>query len=98
MDNHFVPNLTLGLPVVQRLEQVSRLPLDVHLMIGTRTGGHRTTPTSGSVRHLPCRGFAAPVRLARELRSRGTKAAMALRPATAVEPYLTCSRNWTCCC
>ena len=33
MDNHFVPNLTLGLPVVQRLAAVSDLPLDVHLMI-----------------------------------------------------------------
>ena len=33
MDNHFVPNLTLGLPVVERLAQVSELPLDVHLMI-----------------------------------------------------------------
>ena len=33
MDNHFVPNLTIGLPVVQRLNEVSDLPLDVHLMI-----------------------------------------------------------------
>ena len=33
MDNHFVPNLTLGQPVVERLVAVSALPLDVHLMI-----------------------------------------------------------------
>ena len=33
MDNHFVPNLTIGLPVVKRLAEVSPLPLDVHLMI-----------------------------------------------------------------
>jgi len=33
MDNHFVPNLTIGLPVVERLAEVSDLPLDVHLMI-----------------------------------------------------------------
>ena len=33
MDNHFVPNLTLGLPVVERLLQVSPIPLDIHLMI-----------------------------------------------------------------
>ena len=33
MDNHFVPNLTLGLPVVERLLQVSPIPLDLHLMI-----------------------------------------------------------------
>lgn len=33
MDNHFVPNLTLGLPVFERLAQVSPVPIDAHLMI-----------------------------------------------------------------
>ena len=33
MDNHFVPNLTLGTAIVERLAQVSPIPLDVHLMI-----------------------------------------------------------------
>lgn len=33
MDGHFVPNLTIGVPFVQGLKRVSRLPLDVHLMI-----------------------------------------------------------------
>lgn len=33
MDGHFVPNLTIGLPVVKRLQEVSKVPLDVHLMI-----------------------------------------------------------------
>src|SRR5660398_237922 len=33
MDGHFVPNLTIGIPVVKRLAEVSPLPLDVHLMI-----------------------------------------------------------------
>ncbi len=33
MDGHFVPNLTFGLPVVQRMQEISTLPLDVHLMI-----------------------------------------------------------------
>lgn len=33
MDGHFVPNLTIGLPVVARLQEVSKVPLDVHLMI-----------------------------------------------------------------
>ena len=33
MDHHFVPNLTIGLPVVERLVQVSPVPVDTHLMI-----------------------------------------------------------------
>ncbi len=33
MDGHFVPNLTIGLPVVQSIRRTTRLPLDVHLMI-----------------------------------------------------------------
>ena len=34
MDGHFVPNLTIGPPVVKALDAVTRLPLDVHLMVG----------------------------------------------------------------
>ena len=33
MDGHFVPNITIGVPVVRSLKRVARLPLDVHLMI-----------------------------------------------------------------
>ena len=33
MDGHFVPNLTMGVPVVKQLKKATRLPLDVHLMI-----------------------------------------------------------------
>ena len=33
MDNHFVPNLTLGLPVVEAIRRATDLPLDIHLMI-----------------------------------------------------------------
>lgn len=89
MDAHFVPNLTLGLPVVQRLAQVSPVPLDCHLMIAdpdrwapsyAEAGAHSVT--------FHAEAASAPVRLARELRERGARAGLALSPATPVEPFL----------
>jgi ribulose-phosphate 3-epimerase len=89
MDNHFVPNLTLGLPVVQRIQAVSPVPLDAHLMI---SDADRWAPAyaDAGVASVTFHAEAAmaPVKLARELRARGAKAGMALRPATPVEPYL----------
>ncbi len=88
MDNHFVPNLTLGLPVVQRLAAVSALPLDLHLMIEDvdRWAPGYAEAGAGSVTfHIEA--SAAPVKLARELRGAGVRAGMALRPATPIEPY-----------
>ncbi|POH57467.1 ribulose-phosphate 3-epimerase [Arthrobacter glacialis] len=89
MDNHFVPNLTLGLPVVERIQQVSPIPLDAHLMIADvdRWAPQYADAGLASVTfHVEASN--APIKLARELRARGAKAGMALRPATAVEPYL----------
>ncbi|MHA7270545.1 ribulose-phosphate 3-epimerase [Arthrobacter sp. HLT1-20] len=89
MDNHFVPNLTLGLPVVERIQQVSPIPLDAHLMIADvdRWAPQYADAGLASVTfHVEASN--APIKLARELRARGSKAGMALRPATPVEPYL----------
>jgi ribulose-phosphate 3-epimerase len=88
MDNHFVPNLTIGLPVVERLAAVSALPLDVHLMISDadRWAPDYADAGAGSVT-FHVEASAAPVRLARTLRQHGVRAGMALRPATPVEPY-----------
>ncbi len=88
MDNHFVPNLTLGLPVVERLAAVSALPLDVHLMIedADRWAPGYAEAGAGSVT-FHVEAATAPVKLARELRGHGARAGMALRPATPVEPY-----------
>ena len=88
MDNHFVPNLTLGLPVVERLAAVSALPLDVHLMIedADRWAPGYAEAGAGSVT-FHAEAATAPVKLARELRGHGARAGMALRPATPVEPY-----------
>ncbi|MBG6225613.1 ribulose-phosphate 3-epimerase [Arthrobacter sp. CAN_A2] len=89
MDNHFVPNLTLGLPIVRRIQQVSPLPLDVHLMIEDADRWAPAYAEAGAASvTFHAEAAAAPVRLARELRDAGAKAGMALRPATPVEPYL----------
>jgi ribulose-phosphate 3-epimerase len=89
MDNHFVPNLTLGLPVVEALLKSSALPLDCHLMIEEpdRWAPAYAEAGAGSVTfHVEAAD--APIRLARNLRAAGSRAGMALKPATPVEPYL----------
>ncbi|WP_019137139.1 ribulose-phosphate 3-epimerase [Cellulomonas massiliensis] len=89
MDNHFVPNLTLGLPVVQRLAEVSPVPLDVHLMIddADRWAPQYAEAGAASVT-FHAEAAQAPVRLARELRGAGVRVGVALRPASPVEPFL----------
>ncbi|GAA3584214.1 ribulose-phosphate 3-epimerase [Klugiella xanthotipulae] len=89
MDNHFVPNLTMGLPVVQRLQEVSPLPLDVHLMI---EDPERWAPGYAEVGAYSVTFHAEastdPVTLARGLRDIGARASLAVKPGTPIEPYL----------
>src|SRR3954454_13849010 len=88
MDTHFVPNLTLGLPVVHSLLKATRIPLDVHLMIDDpdRWAPAYAEAGAGSVT-FHVEGAAEPVRLARTLRSAGARAGLALKPATAIDDY-----------
>ena len=88
MDNHFVPNLTLGLPIVEALLKTSGLPLDCHLMIEDpdRWAPAYAEAGAGSVT-FHVEAAAAPIRLARALRSAGARAGIALKPATPIEPY-----------
>ena len=88
MDNHFVPNLTIGLPVVESLAKATNLPIDAHLMIEDpdRWAPAYAEAGAGSVT-FHAEAAKAPVRLARELRAKGARASMALKPATSVEPY-----------
>lgn len=89
MDNHFVPNLTLGLPVVERLQQISPIPLDVHLMIQDPDRWAPAYAEAGCASvTFHAEAATAPIKLARQLRSSGAKAGLALRPATPVGPYL----------
>ena len=86
MDNHFVPNLTLGLPVVEALLRHVSTPVDCHLMIQDpdRWAPAYAEVGAGSVTfHLEAAH--APVRLAREIRSQGARAGVGLKPATPVD-------------
>jgi ribulose-phosphate 3-epimerase len=89
MDNHFVPNLTFGLPVVARLQQVTPKPLDVHLMIDDPdrwAPGYAEAGAYSVTFHAEATGDA--VGLARKLREVGARAGLALKPGTDVADYL----------
>jgi ribulose-phosphate 3-epimerase len=89
MDNHFVPNLTLGLPVVERIVAVSPVPVDAHLMIEDPDRWAPAYAEAGCASvTFHAEAATAPVKLARDLRAQGARAGLALRPATPVEPYL----------
>lgn len=89
MDNHFVPNLTLGLPVVECILKVSPVPVDAHLMI--------MNPDRWAIQFAEagCKSVsfhaevtASPVKLAREIRAQGARASLALSPKTGIEPFI----------
>jgi ribulose-phosphate 3-epimerase len=89
MDNHFVPNLTIGLPVVQSLRKATTLPLDCHLMIDAPQRWALGYAEAGAVNvsfHIEAVDDA--VALARNLRAAGSGAGLAIDRDTPVEPYL----------
>ncbi len=85
MDGHFVPNISIGVPVVESLRKTTRLPLDVHLMIErpeeyiaafARAGADRILIHQEATVHLD-RALAA-------IREQGVEAGAAINPATPV--------------
>lgn len=88
MDNHFVPNLTLGLPVVESLRRATEKMLDIHLMIADPDRWAPAYAEAGAESvTFHVEAAHAPIRLARELRRLGARASMALKPATAIDSY-----------
>jgi len=85
MDGHFVPNLTIGPPVVASIRKATRLHLDVHLMIENpeRYVGEfvRAGANSVSVHYEACRHLDATLEMIREA---GALAGIVLNPATSV--------------
>ncbi len=85
MDGHFVPNITIGPPVVEAVRRVTRLPLDVHLMIEeperfvesfARAGSDIITVHAEATRHLN--------RVVESIKELGRKAGVSINPATPV--------------
>jgi ribulose-phosphate 3-epimerase len=85
MDGHFVPNISLGIPVLASLRKATRLPLDVHLMIEqpelyladfVRAGGNRILVHQEATVHLD--------RALAMIRELGAEAGAAINPATPV--------------
>jgi ribulose-phosphate 3-epimerase len=95
MDAHFVPNLTLGLPVVEAIQRVSPVPLDCHLMIedperwapGYAEAGARNV----TVHVEACRDARA---VARDIRAAGALAGLAIKPGTPLEDSLELLRDF----
>ncbi|WP_311524738.1 ribulose-phosphate 3-epimerase [uncultured Varibaculum sp.] len=89
MDNHFVPNLSWGLPVVEAVIRQNILPVDAHLMIEDADRWAPTYAEAGCASvTFHAEAAAAPIRLAREIHRQGEKVGMALRPATDITPYI----------
>jgi ribulose-phosphate 3-epimerase len=90
MDGHFVPNLTLGLPVVEAIQRVSPIPLDCHLMIEAperwATGYAEAGSRNVTVHAEACAGD--PRAVARDLRAAGALAGLAIKPGTPLDDYL----------
>src|SRR5215469_700510 len=95
MDGHFVPNLTIGLPVVEALKRHTDIPLDCHLMIDdpdrwaigyAEAGAHNVT--------VHVEAAADPVALAANLRAAGAKAGLSVKPGTQLEPYVETLRHY----
>lgn len=89
MDNHFVPNLALGLPLVEAAVHASPVPVDAHLMIEDPDRWAPVYAEAGCASvTFHAEAASAPLRLAREIRAQGRRVGLALRPATGIELYV----------
>ncbi|MFG2042751.1 ribulose-phosphate 3-epimerase [Dactylosporangium sp. NPDC048998] len=89
MDYHFVPNLTIGLPVVQSLRKATTLPFDCHLMIADPARWAPDYAEAGAY-NVTFHAEAAtdPVAIAKDLRAAGSRAGLAIDRDTPVDGYL----------
>jgi ribulose-phosphate 3-epimerase len=95
MDNHFVPNLTIGLPVVESLIAVTNIPMDCHLMIDDPDRWAPSYAEAGAYNvTFHAEATNNPVGVARDIRAAGAKAGLSVKPGTPLEPYLEILREF----
>jgi ribulose-phosphate 3-epimerase len=95
MDNHFVPNLTLGLPVVESLLKVTDIPMDCHLMIEDPKRWAPSYAEAGAYNvTFHAEATDDPISVARDIRAAGAKAGLSVKPGTPIEPYLEILREF----
>jgi ribulose-phosphate 3-epimerase len=92
MDGHFVPNLSIGIPVLKAVRRITRLPLDAHLMISEPARYVDEFAKAGadsiSVHTEVCPDLRA---IARQIRAAGARASIAINPETAPDRALECA-------
>jgi ribulose-phosphate 3-epimerase len=95
MDNHFVPNLTIGLPVVESLLKTTDIPMDCHLMIDNPDKWAPPYAEAGAYNvTIHAEATANPVGVARDIHAAGAKAGLSVKPGTPLEPYLEILREF----
>jgi ribulose-phosphate 3-epimerase len=95
MDAHFVPNLTLGLPVVESLLKATAVPVDCHLMIEDPDRwavGYAEAGAYNVTVHVEA--AADPVGLAKDLRAAGARAGLSIKPRTPLEPHVEVLKHY----
>ena len=94
MDGHFVPNLSIGVPVLESLRKITRLPLDAHLMISEPVRYLRTFVEAGansiSVHAEVCDDLPE---IAAQIHELGARASVAINPETPVERVLAVAEH-----
>ena len=89
MDNHFVPNLTIGLPVVESLLAATSIPMDCHLMIENPDRWAPPYAEAGAYNvTFHAEATDNPIKVARDIRAAGAKAGLSVKPGTPLDPYL----------
>ena len=92
MDGHFVPNITIGIPVVKSLKKVTKLPLDVHLMIETPEIYSEKFIKAGAdiltFHYEAMKNDTEIIKLIEKIKSFGVKAGISIKPKTSPDVLL----------